>query len=73
MNHPGWGLVIIGLAIAVIGIFWLVMPHIPLLGRLPGDVAIERDNFRLYVPLTTCLVLSVLLSGVLYLVRYLSR
>lgn len=48
-------LVVIGLAIAALGgLIWLGLP----LGRLPGDIAVERGGFHLYVPITTCLLLS---------------
>jgi len=39
------------------------------LGRLPGDIRIERENFRFYFPLTTCLLLSVLVSLVVWVFR----
>lgn len=73
MQHPGWALVIVGLLIAGIGIVWLFGPSIPWLGRLPGDIVIERDNFRFYFPLATCVLLSLLLTGILWLVRFFSR
>lgn len=73
MEHPGWLLIVIGLLIAAIGVLWLLLPAVPWLGKLPGDVVIERDNFRFYFPLTTCIVLSVLLTAVLWLIRYFSR
>jgi len=73
MNHPGWGLVVIGSVIAAIGLVWLVMPNAAWLGKTPGDIAIERGNFRLFFPLTTCLLLSALLTGILWLVRFFSR
>jgi Protein of unknown function (DUF2905) len=73
MNHPAWGLVAIGLVIAAVGLVWLATPAIPWLGKLPGDIAIERDNFRFFFPLSTCLLLSALLTGILWLVRFFSR
>ena len=73
MHHPGWILIIIGLVIAAIGAVWLLAPHIPWLGRLPGDIAVEREGFRLYFPLVTCIILSLLLTGVIWLVRLFSR
>ncbi len=73
MQHPAWLLVIVGGLIAAIGVAWLLLPGVPALGKLPGDVAIERDGFRFYFPLTTCILLSLVLSGILWLVRYLSR
>ena len=58
MNHPAWGLIVVGLVIAAIGLVWLAMPVIPWLGKLPGDIAVERGNFRIFIPLSTCLVLG---------------
>ena len=69
-NAFGWILLGVGLAIAGVGLVWLLMPSIPWLGRLPGDIRIERGNVRVYAPLATCLLLSVLLSLVLWLVRW---
>jgi hypothetical protein len=57
MPNPGWTLIIIGALIVLIGVVWLVGPSIPWLGRLPGDIQVERENFRFYFPLTTCLLL----------------
>jgi hypothetical protein len=73
MQHPAWVLVIVGVLIAVIGLVWLFAPSIPWLGKLPGDIAIERENFRFYFPLTTCILLSVVLTGIIWLVRYFSK
>lgn len=73
MQHPAWLLVIVGLLIAVIGLVWLFAPAVPWLGKLPGDIVIERENFRFYFPLTTCILLSLLLTGIVWLVRYFSR
>ena len=70
MRHPGWILIIIGLLVTGIGIVWLTAPSIPMLGKLPGDIRIEREHFRFYVPLTTCILLSLLLTGIMWLVRY---
>ena len=51
MQHPAWILVIVGVLIAVIGIVWMLVPSIPWLGSLPGDIVIERENFRFYFPI----------------------
>ena len=40
----GWMLVIVGLVIAGIGLIWVLAPNLPRLGRLPGDIVIEREN-----------------------------
>ena len=72
MSNPGWVFIVIGLLIALVGLVWLFAPAIASLGKLPGDIAIERESFRFYFPLMTCIVLSVLLTGILWLVRYFS-
>lgn len=61
-------LVILGLTPAAVGLLWPFLQKFGL-GRLPGDIVIERENFRLYVPLTSSLVVSVVLSLVLWLIR----
>jgi hypothetical protein len=73
MVHPGWVLVIVGVLIAMIGLAWLLAPSIWWLGRLPGDIAIERENFRFHFPVTTCILLSLWLTGIMWLLRYFSR
>jgi hypothetical protein len=73
MSHPGWVLIIAGVLIAVIGLVWLLVPSLQWLGKLPGDIVIERENFRFYFPLTTCILLSLLLTGITWLVRHLAR
>lgn len=55
----GKTLVIVGLVIAALGV--VVMLGVPL-GRLPGDIAIRRGNFSFYFPLTTAIVLSIVLT-----------
>ena len=57
-------LVLVGAVIALAGVALLLGERFPglRLGRLPGDIAVERDRFRLYVPLGTSLVLSIVLS-----------
>jgi hypothetical protein len=73
MQHPAWLLILVGLFIAAIGAVWLFAPSIRWLGKLPGDIRIEGENFTFYFPLVTCIVVSLLLTGVLYLYRYFSR
>ncbi len=59
-------LVLVGLGIAGIGV--LIMLGLPL-GRLPGDVVLRRGNFAVYVPVSTCIVLSLLLTLLLMFLR----
>lgn len=67
MEPLGRLLMIAGAVLLALGVLLYASPSVPLLGRLPGDIRIERPGFRLYVPLATCLLLSLLVSGVLWL------
>jgi DUF2905 family protein len=58
-------LITLGIAILIIGLLWPYLSRIGL-GRLPGDIVIERDNATLYFPLMTCLLLSLLFSLVFW-------
>ncbi|HEY8424505.1 MAG TPA: DUF2905 domain-containing protein [Limnochordales bacterium] len=64
-------LIFMGLAIAGFGLLLLVVGRgwLPGLGRLPGDIYVERGNFRFYFPLATSLLLSLLLTLILSLLR----
>ena len=62
MNELGKALVVLGLALALLGgVLWLG-GRIPWLGRLPGDIRVDREHFKFYFPLTTCLLISILLT-----------
>lgn len=67
MESLGRTLLVTGLVLAALGLLLYVHPSLPLLGRLPGDVRIEREHVRVYLPFTSCLLLSVVLSGALWL------
>ena len=58
---------ILGVVLAVLGLVLMFGPKIPWLGRLPGDIVIKRDNFTLYFPIATSILLSVVLSLILRL------
>jgi len=58
---------IAGLSLVLVGLLLHFGPSIPLLGKLPGDLIIERPGFRLVLPITTCLVLSAAVSAALWL------
>lgn len=61
-------LITLGIVILAIGLLWPYLSRMGL-GRLPGDIVIERENLTFYFPLTTCLLLSVLLSLVFWIVN----
>lgn len=59
-------LIIIGLAIAAVGLLWPWLGRLGL-GRLPGDILIQRDGFTFYAPITTGILVSVVLSLIVWL------
>ncbi len=59
-------LIIIGLAIAAVGLLWPWLARLGL-GRLPGDIFVHRGNFTFYAPITTSILVSLVLSFVLWL------
>ena len=65
---PGLGksLILIGIIIVVIGLFVAYGQKAAFLGKLPGDIHIKRDNFEFYFPLATSIIISVILSVILY-------
>lgn len=62
MTDLGRILMVVGGSIFVLGLVLLLAGRIPGLGQLPGDIRIQRDNFTLYAPLGTMLLLSILLT-----------
>jgi hypothetical protein len=68
-DELGRWLVMMGLVIALVGVVLLFADRIPWLGRLPGDIRIERGNWRFYAPLGTSLLVSIILSLLLALFR----
>ena len=61
-------LIVLGVVSLIAGWWFLAGPRLPWLGRLPGDIAIRRDEFSFYFPLATCLLASALISVVLWLI-----
>ncbi|BCS53715.1 DUF2905 domain-containing protein [Geobacter sp. SVR] len=69
MNGLGRSLILLGLIIAAIGVLVSLVPRLPWLGKLPGDIYIKRENFSFYFPLATCILLSALISFIVWLFR----
>ena len=70
MNGLGRPLIILGLILVVAGLAISFAPRFPTwLGRLPGDINIKRDNFSFHFPLATCLIISAILSFIMWLLR----
>jgi len=68
VNDIGKLLVGFGLLIALAGVVLVLVGRVPWIGRLPGDIHIQRGNFIFYFPLATSLLLSVVLTLLLYVV-----
>ncbi len=62
LQSLGRALIFFGIILAGFGLVLLLVPKIPWLGRLPGDIVIQRDHFSFYFPLASCLLASLLLS-----------
>ena len=69
MTNPGKLLIFLGLTLAAAGLLLTFAGKIPLIGKLPGDLRIEREHFTFYFPLGTCLLLSLLLTLIYWLFR----
>jgi hypothetical protein len=67
MNELGKLLIFAGGALLLVGILLTVAPRVPLIGRLPGDLSFERGGVRVYLPLATSFVLSIVLTILLNL------
>ena len=63
----GRTLILVGVLFVLAGLAVSVVPKIPGLGRMPGDIFIRKEHFTFYFPITTCLLLSVVLTVVLWL------
>ena len=62
-------LVVVGAVILITGLVMILGPRIPILGNLPGDIRIERENVTILIPLGTMLVVSVVVSVILALLN----
>lgn len=68
-SEMGKLLIVIGVVLVLAGMAVLGHWNIPWLGKLPGDMAVKRENFSFYFPITTCILVSVVLTFILSLFR----
>lgn len=73
MQPLGKFLVLFGAVIVGVGLLLIFFEKIPFLGKLPGDVHIKKDNFEIYFPITTSVLVSIVLSLVLWVIASLGR
>ncbi|MFZ2089680.1 MAG: DUF2905 domain-containing protein [Desulfobaccales bacterium] len=69
MSDLGKMLILLGVIMALVGVVLLAAPKIPWLGKLPGDFTYKSDRFTFYFPLATSILISVVLSLILYFFR----
>ncbi|CAG7621806.1 DUF2905 domain-containing protein [Paenibacillus allorhizosphaerae] len=64
-----WG----GVILIIVGLVWSVGGKFLHLGKLPGDIVVEKENVRFYFPVVTCIVISVALSLGMYIIRWFTK
>jgi len=70
MSYLGKYLIIGGIAIVIVGVvFYFLGNKFEWLGHLPGDIRIEKENFKFYFPITTLLAISLILNLIIYIIR----
>jgi hypothetical protein len=69
MSDLGKMLIVFGVIMVLVGVVLLIAPKLPGLGRLPGDITYRGERFTFYFPLATCILVSLVLSLILYLFR----
>lgn len=73
MGQTGKYIFYAGLLMAAIGlVLWLAGDKLGWLGKLPGDIRIERENLKIYIPVTTMILVSVLVSVIIWLIKRIS-
>lgn len=70
MQPMGKALVIVGVVIAVVGLVLMFFDKVPIIGKLPGDIDIKRENFRFLLPITSSIIITVVLSLILWLLSH---
>ncbi len=68
MGDIGRILIILGAVLIVAGLVVLGIQKLPFLGKLPGDILVKRERFTFYFPLATSIIISILVSLILYLI-----
>jgi hypothetical protein len=69
MGGLGKTLIFIGIVLVIVGLLVSLAGKLPWIGHLPGDIHIQRGRFSFYFPLTTCIVVSIVISLVAYLFK----
>ena len=66
MSDLGKSIIFIGIVLIIVGILVTMAGKMPGAGKLPGDIFVKKENFSFYFPLTTCILLSIIFSAIMY-------
>lgn len=62
--------IVCGVLFLVVGVLILFVGKVPGIGKLPGDIMVKRENFTFYFPITTCIIISIILSIIIFLWKH---
>lgn len=61
-------LIVLGVILIILGIMWPLLKKLNI-GHLPGDIYIKNDNFSFYLPITTCIIISIIISVIVWIIN----
>lgn len=70
MQTLGKGMIVLGTIVVLLGLVLTFSDKIPFVGKLPGDISIKRENFQFYFPITTSIIISLILSLILWVLSH---
>jgi len=68
MEFFGKILILFGILLLFLGVIFTFFGKVPYFGKLPGDIYVKKENFTFYFPLTTCILISIILSLIFYFI-----
>jgi hypothetical protein len=66
-------LILLGGVLIVVGFILVLVPRIPYIGKLPGDIHVKSENFEIYLPLASSILLSIIVSGILWTIGLIGK
>ncbi|WP_211745588.1 DUF2905 domain-containing protein [Paenibacillus sp. Marseille-Q4541] len=70
MNNVPKLLIVAGIVLITVGVIWMFAGRFISIGRLPGDIYVDKGNFKFYFPVVTCIIISVILTVISWIVRH---
>lgn len=68
MSNTQKVLILIGIAILIVGFLWPWISKLPF-GKLPGDIVVDKPNFKMYIPITSMILISLVISFIIWLIK----